>query len=94
MCIRDSLYAEPNPCLDGLFKRLIRGFDFDILLISSPVPSGELSSTNNTETLNFEISETKTGILSISLYVGITTKCESGLEVNCFKIHLHLDQLH
>ena len=76
------------------FNKLIFLFDFDILLITSPVPSGELSSTNNTETLNFEISEIKSGILSISLYVGITTKCESGFDVNCFKIHLHQDQLH
>ena len=63
-----------SPCLDGLFNRLILLFDSDIFFINSPVPSGELSSTNNTETLNFEISETKSGILSISLYVGITTK--------------------
>jgi len=58
------------------------------------VPSGELSSTNNTETLNFEISETNSGILSISLYVGIITKCESEFNDNFFKIHLHQDQLH
>ena len=37
------------------------------MFINSPVPSGELSSTNNTETLNFETSETKSEILSISL---------------------------
>ena len=61
---------------------------------SYPVPKSKKQMLTSAAALKNKISETKSGILSISLYVGITTKCESGLEVNYFKIHLHLDQLH
>jgi len=47
-----------------------------------PVPSGELSSTTKTETSNLEISNKNFSIFSISLYVGITTRCVRELTVN------------